>query len=241
MSDSKEFLTLLSIIFFLCLSIFFMNNRLETVLSENVSSSQKPYTVVIDAGHGGFDSGKVGIDGTLEKDINLQIANRLKRTLEAADVKVLMVRTEDIGLYDSNSSNKKRQDMKTRATMMNEAEADCIVSIHQNSYPEEAIDGAQVFYYTDSDQGKNLASLIQKELITGVDPSNHRTEKSNSSYYLLKEVLAPIVIVECGFLSNREESKKLVDDAYQQKLAWAIHLGVLQYLNGVNANLHISK
>lgn len=241
MSDSKEFLTLLSIIFFLCLSIFFMNNRLETVLSENVSSSPKPYTVVIDAGHGGFDSGKVGIDGTLEKDINLQIANRLKRTLEAADVKVLMVRTEDIGLYDSNSSNKKRQDMKTRATMMNEAEADCIVSIHQNSYPEEAIDGAQVFYYTDSDQGKNLASLIQKELITGVDPSNHRTEKSNSSYYLLKEVLAPIVIVECGFLSNREESKKLVDDAYQQKLAWAIHLGVLQYLNGVNANLHISK
>lgn len=241
MSDSKEFLTLLSIIFFLCLSIFFMNNRLETVLSENVSSSQKPYTVVIDAGHGGFDSGKVGIDGTLEKDINLQIANRLKRTLEAADVKVLMVRTEDIGLYDSNSSNKKRQDMKTRATMMNEAEADCIVSIHQNSYPEEAIDGAQVFYYTDSDQGKNLASLIQKELITGVDPSNHRTEKSNSSYYLLKEVLTPIVIVECGFLSNREESKKLVDDAYQQKLAWAIHLGVLQYLNGVNANLHISK
>lgn len=241
MSDSKEFLTLLSIIFFLCLSIFFMNNRLESVLSESVSSSQKPYTVVIDAGHGGFDSGKVGIDGTLEKDINLQIANRLKRTLEAADVKVLMVRTEDVGLYDDNASNKKRQDMKTRATMMNEAEADCIVSIHQNSYPEEAIDGAQVFYYTDSDQGKNLASLIQKELITGVDPSNHRTEKSNSSYYLLKEVLAPIVIVECGFLSNWEESKKLVDDAYQQKLAWAIHLGVLQYLNGVNANLHISK
>lgn len=241
MSDSKEFLTLLSIIFFLCLSIFFMNTRLETVLSENVSSSQKPYTVVIDAGHGGFDSGKVGIDGTLEKDINLQIANKLKRTLEAADVKVLMVRTEDVGLYDDNASNKKRQDMKARATLMNEAEADCIVSIHQNSYPEEAIDGAQVFYYTDSDQGKNLAALIQKELITGVDPSNHRTEKSNSSYYLLKEVFAPIVIVECGFLSNWEESKKLVDDAYQQKLAWAIHLGVLQYLNGVNANLHISK
>lgn len=241
MADSKEFLTLLSIIFFLCLSIFFMNNRLESVLSESVSSSQKPYTVVIDAGHGGFDSGKVGIDGTLEKDINLQIANRLKRILEAADVKVLMVRTEDVGLYDDNASNKKRQDMKTRATMMNEAEADCIVSIHQNSYPEEAIDGAQVFYYTDSDQGKNLASLIQKELITCADPSNHRTEKSNSSYYLLKESFSPIVIVECGFLSNREESKKLVDDAYQQKLAWAIHLGVLQYLNGVNANLHISK
>lgn len=136
MSDSKEFLTLLSIIFFLCLSIFFMNNRLESVLSESVSSSQKPYTVVIDAGHGGFDSGKVGIDGTLEKDINLQIANRLKRILEAADVKVLMVRTEDVGLYDDNASNKKRQDMKTRATIMNEAEADCIVSIHQNSYPD---------------------------------------------------------------------------------------------------------
>ena len=240
MSDSREFLALFSVMFVLCLSIFFMNTHLETVLSKQVSSEKK-YTVVIDAGHGGFDSGKVGVDGTLEKEINLIIAKQLKLLLEAADVNVLMVRTGDTGLYTENSPNKKRQDMRARASLMNEANADCIISIHQNSYPEESIDGAQVFYYTNSASGKNLASLIQKSLISNVDPSNHRTEKSNNSYYLLKNVTAPIVIVECGFLSNWEESKKLVDDTYQQKLAWAIHLGTLQYLNDVNANLHISK
>ena len=240
MSDSKEFLALLSVMFLLCLSIFFMNHHLETALSQQVSFAQK-HTVVIDAGHGGFDAGKVGIDGTLEKDINLLIAKKLKMLLESADINVIMVRSEDIGLYAENSSNKKRQDMSARAELMNKENADCIISIHQNSYPEESIDGAQVFYYENSAEGLNLAALIQKSLITRVDPTNHRTEKSNNSYYLLKNVQSPIVIIECGFLSNWEESKKLVDDTYQQKLAWAIHLGILQYLNGVNANLHISK
>ena len=121
--------------------------------------------------------------------------------------------------------------MDARVERMNKPLPDCIVSIHQNSYPEESIDGAQVFYYTGSDAGKTLAALIQDELITDVDPSNHRTEKSNSSYYLLKNSYATIVIVEGGFLSNWAESKKLVDDAYQQKLAWAIHMGILQFLN----------
>ena len=240
MSESKEFLALLSVMFLLCLSIFFMNHHLETVLSHPVTFARK-YTVVIDAGHGGFDAGKVGIDGTLEKDINLLIAQKLKLLLESADINVIMVRSEDIGLHEENSSNKKRQDMIARAELMNKEKPDCVISIHQNSYPEESIDGAQVFYYTNSTEGENLAALIQKSLIVGVDPSNHRTEKSNNSYYLLKNVKSPTVIVECGFLSNWEESKKLVDDTYQQKLAWAIHLGILQYLNGVNANLHISK
>lgn len=241
MSDSKEFLILLSVMFVLTLSIFFMDDHLKTAISENVSFRKDSYTVVIDAGHGGFDSGKVGVDGTLEKDVNLIIAKKLEKLLKAADINVLMTRNEDLGLYNENSSNKKRQDMTARAALMNQADADCIVSIHQNSYTESSIDGAQVFYYTGSDSGKNLAALIQKELITDVDPSNHRSEKSNSSYYLLKNVSTPIVIVECGFLSNWEESKKLVDDTYQQKLAWAIHMGILQYLNGVTTNLHISK
>ena len=241
MTDSKEFLNLLSVMLLLTLSIFLLDSHLETVMSEHVSSGSNTFTVVIDAGHGGFDSGKVGVDGTLEKDLNLIIAKKLESLLKAADVNVIMTRTEDIGLYKESSSNKKRQDMTARASLMNNAEADCIVSIHQNSYTQESIDGAQVFYYTGSDSGKTLAALIQDELVTDVDPGNHRIEKSNNSYYLLKNVSAPIVIVECGFLSNWEESKKLVDDAYQQKLAWAIHMGILQYLNGVTANLHISK
>ncbi len=232
MSNSKEFITLLSVMFLLGVSIVLIDSHLKTVLSNHISSSNERFTVVVDAGHGGFDSGKVGADGTLEKDVNLQIAKKLEKILSASDVDVIMTRTEDAGLYDENASNKKRQDMAARTTLMNTAKPDCIVSIHQNSYPDSSIDGAQVFYYTGSDSGKTLATLIQQELVTDVDPSNHRVEKSNSSYYLLKNSAAPIVIVECGFLSNPEESKKLVDDTYQQKLAWAIHMGIFQYLNG---------
>ena len=204
-------------------------------------SASNSFVVVIDAGHGGFDSGKVGVSGTLEKDINLTISKKLEKLLTAADVKVVMTRDSDSGLYKESSSNKKRQDMETRAQLMNEAEADCIISIHQNSYPDESIKGAQVFYYTHSASGNTLASLIQKQLVEKADPSNHRIEKSNDTYYLLKNVTAPLVIVECGFLSNWEESKKIADDAYQQKLAWAIHLGILQYLNGADVSSHISK
>ena len=236
MTTIKEIFTLLFIIVLLFCSVILMESPAVSVLNQSTIPPSKTFTVVIDAGHGGFDSGKVGIDGTLEKDINLSISKKLEKLLCAADIKVLMTRTEDTELSTDSAQNKKRQDMLNRATFMNEANADCIISIHQNSYPEESIDGAQVFYYTESDTGHTLAALIQNALIHDVDPSNHRIEKSNDSYYLLKNVSAPIVIVECGFLSNFAESKKLVDDTYQQKLAWAIHIGILQYLNGATPN-----
>ena len=236
MKTIKETIILVLCTCMLICIISFLGSNLKSVLSIDTVSSDKHPIVVIDAGHGGFDSGKVGVDGTLEKNVNLSIAKKLQKLLEAADITVIMIRTEDLGLCDESSENKKRQDMLRRATLMNESNANCIVSIHQNSYPEESIQGAQVFYYTGSAKGEQFASILQKRLISDIDPSNHRTEKSNDTYYLLKNVSAPIVIVECGFLSNWEESKKLVDDTYQQKLAWAIHLGILQYLNGATIN-----
>lgn len=235
MTTYKEYLCLFSMILLLFISITFMSNPAKSVMSRPVPFS-KDLTIVIDAGHGGFDSGKVGIDGTLEKNINLSIAKKLEKLLLASDINVVMTRTTDAGLYEESSSNKKRQDMTNRASIMNTSNAQCVISIHQNSYPEESIHGAQVFYYTDSEPGNLLATLIQKELVHDIDPQNHRVEKANSSYYLLKNVSVPIVIVECGFLSNQTECKKLVDDSYQQKLAWAIHMGILQYLNGVTIN-----
>lgn len=231
MTTLKESLVLLCSMFLLICSINLLTPQLKTALSEQTSSAGKTYTVVVDAGHGGFDSGKVGIDGTLEKDLNLEISKKLEKLLQAADIQVIMTRTEDDSLSKQKTSNQKVQDMKNRVSLMNEANADCIISIHQNSYPDEAIEGAQVFYYNGSEQGNALAAILQNQLIQKVDPSNHRSEKANDSYYLLKKSTAPIVIVECGFLSNWEESKKLADDTYQQKLAWAIHLGILQYLN----------
>lgn len=198
---------------------------------EEADGRQQKWCVVIDAGHGGADPGKVGVNGVLEKDINLLIANKLKTFLEASDVKVIMTRTDDGGLYDADASNKKVQDMKRRIAMIEEAQPDLVVSIHQNSYHEEYVHGAQVFYYTTSETSKQLAELIQKRFVITLDAENKRQAKGNDSYYLLKKTARPIVIVECGFLSNREEAEKLNSDLYQEKAAWAIHMGIMQWLN----------
>ncbi|MBS6952385.1 MAG: N-acetylmuramoyl-L-alanine amidase [Enterocloster asparagiformis] len=191
---------------------------------------EKPL-VVIDAGHGGFDPGKVGIDGQLEKDINLSIALRLKEYLEASDVNVILTRDTDTGLYQSGDSRKKVSDMRRRCDIINEARPDLVVSIHQNSYHQEEINGGQVFYYKTSQNGKRLAEILQKRFDYVLGDANRRVAKANDNYYLLLHVKEPIVIVECGFLSNRKEAKALENDEYQDRLAWTIHMGVMEYLN----------
>lgn len=202
----------------------------ERAMSSLVGESKEKRQVVIDAGHGGNDPGKVGVDQCLEKDINLIIAKKVKTLLEQQDIEVFMTREDDNGLYEEQTSNKKVQDMKNRCAIINEKQPDCVVSIHQNSYHEESVSGAQVFYYGTSEEGKKLAEVIQQKLISYIDPQNHRQAKANSSYYLLKKTEVPIVIVECGFLSNWEETKKLQDDNYQNQIAWAVAMGILSYL-----------
>ena len=205
--------------------------KAEQSSSEGVVTEKKKITIVIDAGHGGTDPGKVGINGALEKDINLKIAKKVQQFLEMEDVEVVLTRDSDAGLYDENASNKKVQDMKRRVEIIEGANPSLTVSIHQNSYHEEYVHGAQTFYYQGSEQSKALAEKIQQVLLNEVDKNNTRVAKANDSYYLLKKTSVPIVIVECGFLSNSEEAQKLSSDYYQEKLAWAIHLGILQYIN----------
>lgn len=200
------------------------------VIGKNVAGEAK-ICVVVDAGHGGMDPGKVGINGALEKDINLKIAETLKKYLEADDIEVVMTRESDEGLYDPNASNKKVQDMKRRIELIDKVKPMITVSIHQNSYPEEYVHGAQVFFYSGSTDGQRLAEIIQAQLVAGADPENKRKVKANDSYYLLKKTGIPIVIVECGFLSNSAEAEKLCDEDYQDRMAWAIHMGIMQYLN----------
>ncbi len=187
--------------------------------------------VAIDPGHGGFDPGKVGIDGQLEKDINLSIALRLKEYLEASDVNVILTRDTDAGLYNSGDSHKKVSDMRKRCDIINEAKPDLVVSIHQNSYHQEEINGGQVFYYKTSENGKRLAEILQKRFDYVLGEGNRRVAKSNDNYYLLLHVKEPIVIVECGFLSNRKEAGNLENEEYQDQMAWTIHMGIMQYLN----------
>lgn len=200
--------------------------------SGTAGREEAQYVVVIDAGHGGRDGGKVSVDGvTYEKDINLAIAYRLKAYLEAEGIMVIMTREGDEGLYTESDSNKKAADLKHRIEMIDQAVPDLVVSIHQNSYHEPGVSGAQVFYYTGSEEGKRLAEVIQEQLRLSLDPDNHREAKANNTYYLLKKTSATIVIVECGFLSNPEEAALLKTEEYQDRVAWNIHLGVMQYLN----------
>lgn len=187
--------------------------------------------IVIDAGHGGDDPGKIGINGALEKDINLMIAHKLKALLEAQGYEIVMTRSTGEGLYQPGAKNMKVEDMQKRCGIIAETMPVFTVSIHQNSYPEEYVKGAQVFYYGHSKEGEALAKKIQNSLVLHLDPDNHRVEKANESYYLLKKTPTPTVIVECGFLSNSEEAELLDTDAYQEKVAWAIMMGVSQYLN----------
>ena len=195
-----------------------------------VSQEAKVRKVVVDAGHGGFDSGKVGINGALEKDINLEIARKVQQKLEQAGIATIMTRKTDQGLYDEGEENKKQQDMKRRCSVINESEADLAVSIHQNSYTQESICGPQVFYYETSVKGRNLAEILQETLNQNLEIVRPRAGKANDTYYLLRKTEIPTVIVECGFLSNTEEAEKLMKDAYQEKIAQAICEGVQKFL-----------
>lgn len=202
------------------------------VSSQSVTAKTHRPVVVLDSGHGGMDPGKIGIDGSLEKDINLQIAERLKMYLEASDVDVLMTREDDRGLYEESDDSKKMADMKNRCKKIEEANPDLVVSIHQNSYHQEPVCGGQVFYYKTSERGKRLAEILQRRFDFVLGEKNTRQAKPNGNYYLLLHVKQPIVIVECGFLSNWKETAALNSAEYQDRLAWTIHMGVMEYLNG---------
>lgn len=186
---------------------------------------KKDYTVVLDAGHGSSDSGKVGINGVLEKDINLSISKKTKKYLEEKGIRVVMTRDKDESLAEGENGNRKVQDMKARVKRINDTKPDLAVSIHQNSYHEESIHGAQVFYYEHSESGEKDARILQEALLA-VDPDNTRQVKANTTYYLLKRTEVPILIVECGFLSNQEEAEKLASEDYQKELAKAIANGI---------------
>ncbi|MBE5925272.1 MAG: N-acetylmuramoyl-L-alanine amidase [Lachnospiraceae bacterium] len=210
--------------------LLFVPLLLENITTGVFSAKRNTATVIIDVGHGGNDPGKVSTDGIKEKDINLEIANYLKEYLIAQDFVVYMTRNDDYGLYDETASNKKRSDLNNRIRLVSEKKADIVISIHQNSYPDSAQHGAQTFYYKGRDNDKQLAECIQDSLLS-FDPTNQRLAKDNDGYYLLKNCPAPAVIVECGFLSNPEETAKLIDSNYQKDLAYAISIGVCKFQN----------
>lgn len=195
----------------------------------NITGRDTKELVVIDAGHGGFDPGKVGTTGTLEKDINLLIALKLKKVLEDSGYRVVMTREKDEALCEEGSSRKKAEDLKARVSLINEKKPAVAVSIHQNSY-SAGTKGTQVFYYQNSETSHEFATMLQNTIKEELADGNHRVEKGNDSYYMLKNTEGIFAIIECGFLSNPQEEVLLNSDDYQQKMAEAIAEGIEKFL-----------
>lgn len=217
-------LVILALSVFLSASTFNMARNADIVPAGTVPVSDK--VIVLDPGHGASDGGAVGDSGTLEKDINLQIALRLQKLLEQTGATVIVTRADDNPIADS-----KRSDMHLRKDIKDTSDADIFVSIHMNKFPEAKYSGAQVFYAAD-EKSKALGEEIQTSMRDILNPDNNRVAKSaDKSIYILKESKIPAVIVECGFLSNPSEEQLLNQSEYQDKVAWSVYAGITAYFD----------
>ena len=207
---------------------FESENLTETSTEENIAKRDLPL-LVLDAGHGGFDPGKVGVNGELEKDINLSIVLKLQQLLEAEGFSVILTRDSDTILAPANSNSKKKDDMIARIEKITTLNPYFTISIHQNSYTSPEVNGPQVFFYKDSEASATMAQVIQNAMNEYLQPSKQREAQANTNYYLLTRTPTPTVIVECGFLSNPTEASLLSGEEYQTKVAEAIALGILSY------------
>lgn len=182
--------------------------------------------ILIDPGHGGIDGGSKSKNGTVEKDINLSIALKLKKALDNEGYKTFLTREDDTEL-----SKSKVKDLTIRCDMKKETKCDIFISIHQNKFPKESCFGAQV-WYADNDNSLNFAKILQESLRKNVDNKNKRLEKpAKKQYKILRDGYdGASVILECGFLSNTNEEQKLKSDDYQEKIVYAIVQGINEYM-----------
>ena len=193
-------------------------------------SFNKPNTVVVDAGHGEPDGGAVGINGTIEKDINLQIALKLREVLENRGVRVIMTRTDDNSICDNSARTlheKKVSDMHNRLEIINTSGADLFLSIHMNSFSDPKSSGLHVFYSRNHPEAEETATLIQESIAELTGAKTHAVKTASDTLFLMKNPIPPAILIECGFISNPEEEKLLNDDNYQSKIAFSIANAVI--------------
>ena len=204
------------------------NNNIIATMATPATSK----TIVVDAGHGGEDGGAVASDGVMEADINLKIALKLQNLLEQSGATVILTRSDEKAIYNLDKKtlrDKKNSDIKNRVKIGNNSSADIFVSIHLNKIPQSEYYGWQTFFKDGSEEGKRLATCIQNNLNEAIQKENKRVPLKINNVYIIKHVEIPISIVECGFLSNPEEREQLEDNSYQNKLAWGIYNGVMDY------------
>ena len=200
-------------------------------LVPTLTTSVKPkgeYTIVIDAGHGGRDGGSVGVNGTIEKELNLEYAKSLKKILSKAGVKVVMTRQDDEGLYNEHDNNKKLSDMRKRREIINNAHPDLVISIHMNSFPLDSCKGAKTFYQVGSNVSQKAAQSIQNSLNYYID--NASKTVCEGDYYILNCTNYTSVLIECGFVSSPEEERLLKTREYREDFVYGIYRGIMIYL-----------
>ena len=190
--------------------------------------------IVLDAGHGVPDEGAQSSRGTTEAETNLKIALKLQNLLEQSGCSVILTRSDENAIYDLDKNTlreKKISDIRNRVKIGNSSSADIFVSIHLNKIPQQQYWGWQCFYNSKNEKSINLAKKIQSNLNDAIQKENKRVAMKLDTVYIMKHVEIPISIVECGFLSNPEEEQQLLNDEYQDKLAWGIFNGIIEYFN----------
>ena len=206
-------------------------NTTENIV-QTVSLPVSNKVIVIDAGHGVPDEGAESSSGTTEAETNLKIALKVQNLLEQSGSTVILTRSDENSIYDIDSKTlkqKKISDIHNRVKIGNESSADIFVSIHLNKIPQQQYYGWQTFYKEGNEQGQKLATCLQQNLNEAVQKENKRVPLKIDNIYIVKHVEIPISVVECGFLSNPEEEKQLLDDTYQDKLAWGIYNGIVDF------------
>lgn len=216
------------------ISIFFYSITNSSTITKAVSSSPvSNHTIVIDAGHGLPDGGASDNESNLESNLNLKIALKLQKILEASNCTVLLTRSDENGIYEESSDTireKKISDMRNRVNIANRLNSEIFVSIHMNKTTDNS-SGWQTFYKKNCEDSQRLANSIQSNLNYSIQITNKREIKSIDNIYLAKNVSTPFVLVECGFLSNNYEAKLLQTEDYQNKLVWGIYTGIMDYFS----------
>lgn len=219
MWNFKRYISVVAVVFAITLTAS------GAVINKAYTDKRNQISVVVDAGHGSPDGGAVGVSNTQEKDINLAIAKKLCEVLEGKGIKVIMTRDSDSGIWDSSAQTireKKVSDMNNRLKIMKESKADLFLSIHMNSFSNSSAKGLRVFYDKNHPEGEEIAKNIQESICEITGAQGQAVKTADTKLFLMKNPPMPAILIECGFISNANEEKRLKNDEYQSEIAWAI-------------------
>ncbi len=220
-----------------CLLTFIIGSAGKVYGKSEYTAADETPVIIIDAGHGGEDSGAIGYGGVLEKNLNLEVANELGKQLSDKGYTVVYTRNEDKMLISAEEDIKglrKISDLKNRCKITSQYQDPIFISIHMNSYGASKYSGLQVYYTDENDASKELATMVQTSVRTNLQNDNKRQIKSGKSIYVLENCSGTGILIECGFLSNEDECKQLSEKEYQKELSFSILCGIIEYIEAKN-------